>query len=135
MTISSRSDGSSPRSSGIGFRVEGRRSGWVDVEISFANRALRTLCEDPASSSLAVSTVDALRDRLADVRAADSAADLIVAVTLQPSPPPPRVVIELSDVAAIVFHVGHHRTPVDASGSVRWDRVRRLKIMSVGDWS
>lgn len=105
------------------------------MEISFASRSLRSLCEDPSSSPFPAPTVDALRDRLADVRAADSAADLIVAVTLQSSPPPPRLVIELSDVHAIICQVGHARLPVSASGDVRWDRVRRIKIMSVGDRS
>lgn len=104
------------------------------MEISFASRTLRALCEDP-SSSFAAHTADALRDRLADVRAADAAADLIVAATLRSDPPPPQVVIDLSDDAAIVCHVGHAYLPVTASGSVAWERVRRLKVMSVGDRS
>jgi len=102
------------------------------VDISFATRALRSLCEDPSASSLQRATVEALRARIADVRAADSAADLLVSVVFDSSSTP-GLIIKLSDACAIVCEVGHSQVPLDGQGSVAWERVRRIKVMSVGD--
>jgi len=100
------------------------------LEVTFATRALRSLCEDPASADLPGDVVRELRVRLADLRAALSAEDLLVGVTLTAGPPP-RIVLELVEDVVLRCVVAHRVVPQDAAGDVRWGLVRRVKVLAV----
>ncbi len=100
------------------------------MEVTFATRALRALCEDPASADLPAEVVRELPVRLADLRAALSAEDLLVGVTLTAGSPP-EIVLELVEDVVLRCTVAHRVVPQDTAGDVRWGLVRRVKVLAV----
>jgi hypothetical protein len=101
------------------------------VEVTFATRGLRTVCEDLPAGSLPPAIADALRERIADLRAALSAKDLLGGVTMTPGPPP-EIVLDLADGAVLRCDVAHRLLPRDGSGELRWALVRRVKVVEIG---
>lgn len=100
------------------------------MEVTFATQALRALCEDPASADLPAEVVRELRVRLADLRAALSAEDLLVGVTLTAGTPP-EIVLKLMHGVVLRCVVAHRLVPRDTAGDVRWGLVRRVKVLAV----
>lgn len=101
------------------------------MEVTFATRALRTLCEDLPRGALAPPVADALRERVADLRAALSAEDLLAGVSLT-SGPPAKIVLDLADGAVLRCAVAHRVLPRDDAGDLRWAHVRRVKVVAIG---
>lgn len=101
------------------------------MEVTFATQSLRTLCEDPASADLPADVVRELRVRLADLRAALSAEDLLVGVT-RTAASPPEIVLTLREDVVLRCVVAHRVVPRDAAGDVRWGLVRRVKVLALG---
>src|ERR1700735_1976527 len=108
------------------------QSGIVAIlNLAFASKALRSLCEDKsiAERELGVEAAGRLTLRLADLRAAESLADILVGDLVQYLWP---ATTELSfglNGFRLVLRVNHHVVPVDNIGDIDWKRVRRVKIL------
>lgn len=106
-----------------------------DLEISFHTEGLRNVCIDGAlaDQTLGPAVAEALRNRLVDIRAADSVYDLLAgqpAADMHDSVECYRV--NLVDGARLILVPNHNTPRIDAQGAVDWARVRRVRIMAVG---
>ncbi len=99
------------------------------MELAFATKALRSLSEDHDSAvgKFGEKAAADLRARIADLRAADSVAD-IVAGSPQFFDDDPRMTISVLDTIEIVLRPNHVKMPRLAEGGVDWHHVRRLRI-------
>lgn len=106
------------------------------MEVAFRTRRLRSICEERevASRSLDRAVVDQLVSRLADLRAADSLADLVAGnpVLAQDQT---TLTLDLSDGFRMSLRVNHQTLPIDAEGVLVRERVSRLQIMEIGQLS
>lgn len=104
------------------------------MELAFATRSLRTLCEDDvrAWSDLPNATVVQLRDRLADIDAEEAMSDLAFGQPRFDAAPPGRVRFELPAGYELVCVSNHPEPPVTGDGSADFSRVRRMKVIKVG---
>jgi hypothetical protein len=104
------------------------------LEFAFDSKALRTLCEDQtcATASLGDAVAHALRNRLADLRAATYAGD-IPAGRPRPLDGSDRndMAVDLCDGYRLVFAANHRKNPMTSSGEVDWQRVSRVKILRI----
>lgn len=103
------------------------------LELAFAKKSLRTLCEDEvrARRVLGDELASALRRRLADMQAVSSVRDL---VTGQPrelgSGRAGYIAVDLCFGYQLVFCVNHSAIPMQA-GSIDWSRVKRIRIIGI----
>lgn len=103
------------------------------LELAFAKKSLRTLCEDEirARRDLGDELASALRRRLADMRAASCVRDL---VTGRPrglrSGRAGYMAVDLCNGYQLVFCVNHSAIPMQA-GSIDWSRVKRIRIIGI----
>jgi len=101
------------------------------LHLAFATKALRQLCESEATAKRELGNVAAarLRGRLADLRAAPCASDLVAGH--------PRALdgdmmsVALDERFSIVFRANHNATPERSSGGVNWAEVRRVQIVRI----
>lgn len=103
------------------------------LNLAFATKALRSLCEDKsiAERELGMESAGRLRRRLADLRAARSLADLLAGGLVQDLWP---ATYELSfrlSGSSLVLRVNHHAVPIDDLGNIDWKRVTRVKIVRI----
>jgi len=104
------------------------------LELAFHTRTLRTLCENEtqASNRFGVVVAEALRRRLADLRAAVSPLDLPAGrPRLGGRSAKREMVIDLSEGYRVVFTANHPRNPGDNTGGLDWGRVNRIKILRI----
>ena len=103
------------------------------MEIAFADRALRAVCENGAVADLDLDpdVSDLLRDRLADLRAADSVLDLPGVETMIVEQPEPAARIALARGFVLSAKPNHRQPPRAQDGSVDWSRVRRIQITEI----
>jgi hypothetical protein len=105
-----------------------------DLEISFHTERLKDVCIDSAlaDQTLGAAAAEALRNRLDDIRAADSVYDLLAG---QPAAGVHNGVecyrVSLVNGARLVFVPSHNVSRINAQGAVDWTRVRRVRIMAV----
>ena len=104
------------------------------LELAFATKELRALCEDEVQAAEYYNdrVAKALRNRIADLRAASHPFDLPVR--------PPRVrieggsehlVIDLLGKHCLVLKCNHPRPPQDSVGAICWHRVGRVQILRI----
>lgn len=103
------------------------------MEIAFADRTLRAVCED---GDVAVLGIDAdvsepLRDRLADLRAADSVLGLPGVEVVMADDPAPMARIAIAPGFVLLAKPNHRQPPLAQDGRVDWGRVRRLQIVGI----
>jgi toxin HigB-1 len=102
--------------------------------IAFDSLWLRAICENgqKADADLGPDIARALRGRLADLDAANSATDLIAGI--------PRVItdgeleymaVNLQDGMRIEFMANHVKNPIDGAGHIVWANVSRIKIIGI----
>lgn len=84
-----------------------------------------------ALKTLPVSVVEAMKRRLADLRAADSILDLVVGAPRFGASTPTQVTLRLADGYELVGVANHRYCPTVEDGAVDWARVRRLKVMAI----
>lgn len=103
------------------------------MEIAFADRALRAVCEDGDVARLDIDADvnDLLRDRLADLRAADSVLGMPGVAVVTSDEPEPTVRISLASGVSLVLKPNHRQPPRAEDGSVDWRRVRRVQIIAI----
>ena len=102
------------------------------MELAFHTKSVRGTCEneDQAKVELGVEVAEALKHRLADMRAARSPKDLVAGR--------PRIVADGQEMAIdvcegyrIIFKANHLDCPSNDMGGVDWAKVSRIKIMRI----
>jgi proteic killer suppression protein len=103
------------------------------MELSFRTRTLRSTCEDEAttSSSLEPETVERLRRRLADLRAARTVLDLVAGRPSFGGEGKVELRLQIGDGYELYCRPNHRPLPLDEEGSVDWHRVHRLQVMEI----
>lgn len=101
------------------------------VEIAFATKKLRDLCESErmAQRNLGARVAEKLKRRLADLRAATCAKDLIVGQPRELTRN--QIEIKPCDGYRVVLHANHNTIPSSNDGAVDWSQVTRVKVMFV----
>ena len=104
------------------------------LELAFETRWLRTVCESEseAAQEFGPEVAEALRHRLADLRAATSPRDL-VAGRLRPLKRTDEnlLVVDLNDNYRMVFCSNHPKRQSKKSGRIDWSNVSRVKILRI----
>ncbi len=120
------------------MRVQaGKGGGWggdnAGMEIAFADRVLRTVCEngDVALLGIDAEVSDALRDRLADLRAADSVLGMPGIEVMTGEDPEPTAQIALVAGYSLIAKANHRQPARAQDGTVDWTRVRRIQITRI----
>lgn len=99
--------------------------------LSFSSRELRTLCEEPpASWPKAGHDHLATIDRLADMLAADTLAEMPIGVCWN-GIRPDRVIIAVSDTCRLVCRSNHVEVRYSPDGEPEWSTTTRLYVVSV----
>jgi plasmid maintenance system killer protein len=104
------------------------------LELTFATKSLRQLCESEAAAKreLGADVAERLKRRLADLRAAAHVNDLVAGQPREIEGAHNRcIAVHLYDGYRIVFCANHRTVPVLDSGSVDWSGVRRVKILGI----
>jgi len=104
------------------------------LELAFANKSLRQLCESEAKATRGFGgrVAQRLRRRLADLRAATSVKDLVAGRPRELESVRRRnVSVELAEGSRIVFCANHNTIPMLSSGGVDWSSVSRIKILRI----
>ena len=102
------------------------------VELAFESPALRAICEDQqeARRVLGDQVSEALRHRLADLRAADAIADL-------PAGRPRNLngssdlMMDLCDEYGMVLRANHVKNPAGTDGKPDWSQVSRIRVLKI----
>ncbi len=104
------------------------------VNLAFDTLALRTLCEcqSKAERAFGLRTAARLRDRLADIRAADFAAELVAGRPREIEGGRHRfLALDLADGYRLVLCANHARIPVHETNRVDWSRVTQVKVLKI----
>jgi toxin HigB-1 len=113
-----------------------RRSGIVTaLELAFANKSLRKVCESEAHADreFGRTVAQKLRRRLSDLRAATRVDDLVAGQTREIAGyRGGRMAVELGSGWRLVFCANHTVLPTLDTGDVDWSKVGRVKILSIG---
>jgi hypothetical protein len=109
------------------------RSGVTPVEIAFASRAVRKICENDnaAEGLLGANLARKLRARLADLKAASTVRESPFRLRKMRNRGATEIAIDLSSLASVVFCANHATCPRTLKGSVDWSRVERIKIVQI----
>ena len=103
----------------------------MPLQLAFATKALRQLCEREAKATrqFGPDVAAKLKGRLADLRAASHVRELVAG---RPRELPEHLfAIDLCDGYRIVFSPNHNVTPALKDGSVKWDEVRRIQLLRI----
>ena len=106
------------------------------MEIAFATKRLRQLCETEATArdALGDKAAQKLRARLADLRAAQSVKDLVAGRPSEVRRDGAQLIaIGLSCGARLLFSANHSKIPVTGKGDVDWSKVGRVKVICIED--
>lgn len=105
------------------------------ISLAFADEKLRQTCESNRSARrrLDENVVTCLQARLADLRAADSLSELItMELARLDSSDDGRLVIPLGSDYVLAVSANHRPEPRSPSGKLEWEKVSRIKILSIG---
>lgn len=106
------------------------------MEISFHTEELLSLCIDEsiADQKFGIAAAETLRNRLDDIRAADTVHELLAG-----RPRAARLgdqdcyCLEIGDDTWLTIIPNHIKPRVDANDNTDWGRVRRVRVMDVGN--
>jgi hypothetical protein len=101
------------------------------LELAFANKALRNICESQliAERELGMEVATSLRTRLADLHAARTIEDLVF-----PKPEATsdgHMALRLIGASRLIFAANHVASPVNRKGDVNWVKVKRIKLLKI----
>lgn len=104
------------------------------MDVGFETERLRELCESRSASHTRApaNVVEQLHARLADIRAATCASDLIVARAAVDARPPGRVRFRLGEGYELLCAGSVARPYLTADGLVDLERMRRVMVMKFG---
>ena len=104
------------------------------LEISFADKSLRTLSENRAKAEAAFGIEPAVRlqRRLADLRAANNINDLVDgSYTKGTEGNENKIIFYLSDDIKMIITPNHMVIPTLRTGKTDWKKVRRVKVIEI----
>jgi toxin HigB-1 len=103
------------------------------MELAFETRALRRVCESDAEARRRYpkEMVEELQARLADLRAATSASDLVAGRPSLDGCPPGRIRFSLDGGGELVCVGNHPRPPLTKEDLVDFDRIRRVRVVAI----
>jgi hypothetical protein len=104
------------------------------VVLAFASLSLRALCEDAAQADteLGLAAGQALRRRVADLRAATSPSDLIVGKPCVVHDGNHEVMsLSLDDDFRVKLVANHAKNPRTTENQIDWAKVSRIKIVEI----
>lgn len=104
------------------------------LEISFAERSLRSLCENgaKAEAALGIEAAVRLQRRLADLRAVTSVKDLVAGSFIEKKGKlGNELTFYLGGGYLMVVTPNHMVMPLLRSGKTDWKRVRRIKVLKI----
>lgn len=102
------------------------------MELAFDSMPLRSICESEvqAKHELGDTAAEFLKRRLADLRAAKSANDL-VAGRPRIGDDREHIVIDLGDSHRLIFKANHTNNPRTSTDDLDWGMVSRIKILRI----
>lgn len=106
------------------------------MELAFDSISLREVCESErkALDLLGAEVAKTLRRRLADLRAAENIEDIKAGcLRIIGNKSADFITIDLCQNYTMVLSANHVQNPVLKSGEVDWSRVRRLKLLDIGN--
>lgn len=106
------------------------------LEISFAEKSIRSLCESnaKAEAALGIEAAVRLQRRLADLRAAASVKDLVKGTyTEQIEGIGNELTFDLGGGFIMVIAPNHMVRPALRSGKTDWKKVRRIKVLKIAE--
>ena len=112
-----------------------RESDIVDLlELAFTQKALRDLCESQlkAERRFGINVAKRLRARLADLREAETAGDLVAGQPRKSADADECMDLDLGEGVRLIFKANHVANPRTRSGQVDWAKVSRIKILEIG---
>jgi len=103
------------------------------LELAFSTKALRAVCEseERALREFGVELASILKRRLADLRAAANATDLVAG---NPRPAPhskEELMLDLADGLTVFLAANHAAIPRLRSGNIDWSNVSRVKLLRI----
>jgi hypothetical protein len=103
------------------------------MELAFETVALRQVCESniEARKCYPEETVEELHARLADMRAATSASDLVMGRPSLDARPPARIQFSLDGGYELVCVCNHPRPALTKDGLIDFDRMRRVRVVAI----
>ncbi|MEP7764379.1 hypothetical protein [Sanguibacter sp. 25GB23B1] len=101
--------------------------------LAFSSAHLRDICEDPsaADAQMGKDRAGLLRDRLADLSAADTYDDLLAGSPRIEGSFHEELRINIGTRGVIVLHANHLRTPLDEHERIDWSKVSYVKVVKV----
>jgi hypothetical protein len=102
------------------------------LQLAFHTETIRRVCEneEEAKTEFGPEAAEALKRRLADMRAARTPKDL-VAGRPRPGHDSKQMIIDLLDGYQIIFKANHPKYPKTGIDELDWTKVSRIKIMSI----
>lgn len=104
------------------------------MELAFDSKSIRTLCESAthAEVQFGPAAAEALRRRLADLRAAVSLDDLLVTpARLLRNDDSSVMIVDFCAGHQLVLCVNHPKPPKMPNGSIDWANVCRIKLLRI----
>lgn len=103
------------------------------MELAFRTRRLRTLCQehDEAVKAMGKPAADALRTRVADLRAVTYLAELPAGRPTVADGDPPQLYFDLQGGWSLLTAVGHQDVPRTDEGDLDQTRVRRVHVLEI----
>jgi hypothetical protein len=103
------------------------------LQLAFSTQALRDVCENEerAVRELGRECANALKARLADIRAAENVSDLVAGHPRRVPSSKDQLMLDLAKGCTAVLAVNHATIPRLASGVVDWANVSRIKLLRI----
>lgn len=108
----------------------------MSLEIAFANKSLREICERQliAERTIGVDSARKLRTRLAEMLEVEYVSELLNGpLVYLDHDPPGRLAIPIGHRLALFISANHVSNPVDRNGMMKWSSVTRIKIVHIGN--
>lgn len=115
-------------------RLNPNLEGLTTLELAFDSKSLRTICESEfqADRELGATAAEILKHRLADLRAARSAKDLVAGRPRAVNGPDGEyMVVDLCNGKRLVFAANHTNNPMTEMNHLDWARVTRVKVLRI----
>jgi hypothetical protein len=102
------------------------------LQIAFHTEAIRKVCEneEEAKTQFGTEVTEALKHRLADIRAARSPKDL-VAGRPRPAHDSRHMIIDLREGYQILVKANHPKYPKSDTDELDWTKISRIKIILI----
>ncbi|MBY3369039.1 hypothetical protein [Rhizobium laguerreae] len=104
-----------------------------ELELAFEDEQLRAICTT-RGRALAVhgpEIAQELKKRLADIRAAETASDLLVGIRFVGDGECAAIYVTLGGGFELVLVANHVQNPTKGSGKIDWDNVTRVKVSQI----